>query len=163
MSLNTGPIIGGCRKPGGRAMPMITTLEQNRVTVHQNEVLSKCASLLHPKLKRLLNPNVVDVKLRLSLHVANGAVNHYRDWDNEPAYCTEHARGWASDDDSVSEVLKLCLKVLNGRIDSRVGHGWHGIITLNVDIAGDSVSVSSEVDAVHRVANPEDDRTRRLG
>lgn len=114
-------------------------------------VLSQVSALLHPKLKRLLNPNVVDASIRIQLHIGNGALNHIRDVDSEPSYvsalpeCGEH-------NPKVADSLKVCLRTIGARLQDRLGGGWHGIVTLLVAISCGEPTISSEADGCHKPA-----------
>lgn len=112
-------------------------------------VLTKCSELLHPKLRRLLNPNVVDSWVRLQLHFQAGALNHLREADGEPSYVNKLPE-MGQDNPYVLDTLKVCLSTLKGRLDGKIGSTWHGVITLRVDVSGGAAVISSEVDGVYR-------------
>lgn len=126
---------------------MIQTLDRSRSALIG--VLGKCAELLQPKLRRLLNPNVVDSLVRLELHLQGGTLNHIRQADVEPSYVQQLAE-MGLDNPLVAETLKHCLVTLKGRLEGTLGAGWYGVVTLKVEISGGEATISSEVDGVYK-------------
>lgn len=112
-------------------------------------VLSQCSALLFPKLRRLLNPNVIDAQVRLQLHFANGSLNHLRDADSIPSYVSALKES-GEDNPVVAQVVKLCLVTIRERIESRLPEGCHGVVILHVAISGGEATISSEADWVHK-------------
>jgi hypothetical protein len=129
---------------------MIPTLDQTRVVSQQSEVLKRSVGILQPLLKKLLNPNIVDASVTLSLHIANGVLNHIRHGDGEPAYALALPKVWSEDDPNVQAQLTLALKVLKNRIEDKIGHGWHGVVVLSMAISCGKATISSEVDGVYK-------------
>ena len=128
---------------------MIPTLDQSRVVNQQSEVLKRAASVLHPKLKKLLDPNIVDCWVRITLHIANGDLKYIHDADSKPGYVDALIQ--QEEPDNVQATLASALKTIRLRIADKVGHGWHGAIILLVTISGGQGTISSEADGVHRL------------
>jgi hypothetical protein len=128
---------------------MIQTIDRSRAGNALQSVLQQCCIHLQPKLRQLLNPNVVDAFVRLQLHFGNGALNHIREADSKPAY-VDALKESGEDNPTVGKVLKQCIATLHSRLLGRVGADCHGIVTLNVAISGGQATISSEADWVHK-------------
>lgn len=128
---------------------MIPTLDQTRVNIKISDALKSASAILHPKFKVLLNPNVVETKVKLTLHLQNGELKYLHDSDKQPAY----VQGLNEMDNSeqLQETLKMALRTLKHRLDGRMGCGWHGAIILEVSITNGQASIVSEADGVHRL------------
>jgi hypothetical protein len=128
---------------------MIHTLDRSRVMANAilAGVLSKCSELLHPKLRRLLNPNVIDAAIRLELHLQAGVLGHMRQADSEPSYVDGLTES-SLDNPLVRETLTQCLRTLKRRLEHKLGAGWFGVVTLKVAISGGEATISSEEDGV---------------
>lgn len=129
----------------------IQTLERTRVDPRLIKVLEHCNRWLHPLLGRLLNPNVVEARIVLTLSIQAGVVNHYRATDTEPGYVSLLPYASAAGED-LTEVLRDTLIVLKARLEDKIGSTWHGVVKLLVAIDNGKASISSEADQVHKPA-----------
>lgn len=128
---------------------MIQTLEQSRSVKQQNDALAHASKILQPKLSKLLNPNIVDCWIRLTLHIANGDLKYIHDADSQPGYA--HHLVEQLDEENCRKVLVASLRTIKSRIEDKIGRGWHGDIVLLLTIAGGESTITSEVDGVHRL------------
>jgi hypothetical protein len=129
----------------------IQSIERTRVDARLIKVLDHCNKSLHPLLSRLLNPNVVEARIVLTLSIQAGSVNHYRATDIEPGYVSMLPFASASGEE-LTEVLRDALIVLRARLHDKIGSTWHGIVELLVAIDNGQASISSKADQVHKPA-----------
>ena len=112
-------------------------------------VLQQCNTVLYPKLRRLLNPNVIDAEISVGLHFQAGVMNHLREADREPSYVAGLLE-CGEDNPLVVEVLSICLRTLRGRIEAGMAEGRHGVVTLIVEIFRGEATISSQADWVRK-------------
>jgi hypothetical protein len=111
--------------------------------------LTMAAELLRPKLRRLLLPAVFDCTINIRVIIQDGALNHVRDNEIEPAYVS-HLTARLPDDADVDAVMLSAIETLKTRLVSRMVPGWHGYVVLHIAIAHGEATITSEVDGSHR-------------
>ena len=129
---------------------MIPTIDQTRALNQLRDAITRASAILHPKLKTLLNPNVVDARIRLTLHLQNGDLKYMHDWDSHPGYVHDLV-ACEPDSEYLQATLKSCLKTVKNRLEERLGRGWHGAIILLVTICAGQATITSEADGVTRL------------
>lgn len=128
---------------------MIPTLESQRADSRLTDIVQQSAQQLHPLLKRLINPNVVDVKIRLEFHLQAGSLTHFRCVSDEPAYCL--SLGLEADEERFKKTFADCLRVVRQIVGARLGRGCHGVISLHIALSGGEATVSTVADVVSKL------------
>lgn len=127
---------------------MLDSLERSRATAAQraalSAILNHASGMLWPKLKRLVDPNVIDATIRLMLHFSHGALNHGRLVDATPCYVHALTECGLSDHPAAKKALTDSLRCLRARLEEIVGQDWHGIVALHVQISGGVAMIMSE-------------------
>ncbi len=129
---------------------MIATMTPN-VSDKQavGRVLEVSKGLLYHKLHRFLNPNVVDVLLKVTVMIQDGHTNHVRDYESEPSYVAGLPLR-KTDDEYVRSVLASAMQTLEMRLQSRMVRGWHGNVGLSIAICHGEATITSDADGVHK-------------
>jgi hypothetical protein len=113
------------------------------------QILKASEVLLRPRLYRILNPNVINTELRISVHFKDGLLTHMKEYESEPSYVADLPAA-QPDESYVRSVLLSALHTLKMRLEARLNPGWYGHVALSIAISNGEATITSETDGVYK-------------